>query len=255
MLRQLYSCIPPVLVLLFATPFALADGNLTVKVESPQAGTVVPAGDPVTVTVKGTFDQVLAGTTFDLTPTGPAATGASITARTVATGLNHLGTTTGDPWDGDLPLALTGGTAMKDVLVALLTAHRPGSADDGLAPATDLDLVTYGVKPTNKGTLTLTLANPSAATTQFNEDGTVFDTATVEPAHASVSVTVTPRADLQLDLDVDLADFAVFQRCFGQTPTGACAQADQDQDGNVNMTDANTVLGCLAGPGQTPACP
>lgn len=63
----------------------------------------------------------------------------------------------------------------------------------------------------------------------------------------------TTRGDFDVDDDVDLADFAAFQRCFGQE-SAACTDARLDGDNDVDFEDFELLASCLNGP-ETPAGP
>lgn len=57
--------------------------------------------------------------------------------------------------------------------------------------------------------------------------------------------------DLDGDGDEDLADFAVFQNCFGPdtgSPFGPCATADSRDDGSIHLSDFCLFLLGLVGP-------
>lgn len=54
--------------------------------------------------------------------------------------------------------------------------------------------------------------------------------------------------DADADADVDFADFAVFQRCFGQAATVGCTAFDFNQDHVINLVDFDTFLDAVTGP-------
>ena len=68
----------------------------------------------------------------------------------------------------------------------------------------------------------------------------------------------TAGVDFDSDGDVDLDDFGYLQNCLGiDNVVGtnpACADADANDDGNVNVSDLTQFISCLSGP-QIPAAP
>jgi len=60
---------------------------------------------------------------------------------------------------------------------------------------------------------------------------------------------VTPTGDFEPDGDVDLADFAAFQRCFGQAAAGACGEAFEFvPSGAIDLDDFAVFEGEMTGP-------
>ncbi|MBN1514765.1 MAG: hypothetical protein JXB13_22325, partial [Phycisphaerae bacterium] len=59
---------------------------------------------------------------------------------------------------------------------------------------------------------------------------------------------VNPHGDFDLDGDWDLADFAAFQACFGQSVAGGCEGADFTGDDQVTLTDYELFIAGFTGP-------
>ena len=50
------------------------------------------------------------------------------------------------------------------------------------------------------------------------------------------------------DGDVDLADFAVFQICFGELGVGDCAAGNMTGSGSIDLSDLEEFVDALTGP-------
>jgi hypothetical protein len=215
-------------------------------------GANVAWGTDIDVTVSVSHDVVLAACAYELTVGGTAT--AVVENRTVAAALARIGTDPDAPLDDNLPLILTPGATLSDVLVSLDTADPPGNPLDGLPPGSDVVVATYRLRLTGGGSLTLTLSAPRAAETQSDPEGSLFSVVTVDPVAFDVQLNVVGGPDLDANGAVDLRDFAVMQACFARAPTGACAAADVDADGDIDATDFEIVRACLTGPGVAPQC-
>jgi hypothetical protein len=274
-LLSLPRCTPTLLVLvglLIPVGMASAQTNAVFSIAGSDGQQVVE-GDAISMTVTATIDQVMAGCAYTLTAGGDA--GAVITSRAVNTsGLYYLATDDMDfpNQDADLPWDLNTSGPVTEVLTGLRYAYWPGDPSDGLMPGTDVVVATYEIQVTGTGWLTLTLADPAAVETQNDPDGLPFDFVSVDPAAASVQVCVLPGydgADLTGDHAVDLADYALMQRCYtgagGGPVQGECLAADLDDDTDVdlddyavvreNLTGPNPALPCAAGGGALRALP
>jgi len=233
---------------------ARAATSLRLSVAGPD-GQPFRSGDEVTVTVRATFDQVMAACEYRLTAGGTA--GAVVTQRSVANALTYLSTIPADPFGSELPRDLVAAGQMHEVLVAMRAVDRPGTPDDGIAPGTNVALATYKVRVSGAGTLTLAVAAPvAAAQTQTNPNGALFDSVGIEAAAGSITVIVTPGPDLDGDGDVDITDFGVFQRCFNgpnRPPSqNDCGPADLDGDADVDPSDFLVFQRCFNGPNRPP---
>jgi hypothetical protein len=136
-------------------------------------------GTDIDVTVSVSHDVVLAACAYALTVDGTAT--AVVENRTVAAALARIGTDPDAPLDDNLPLILTPGATLSDVLVSLDTADPPGNSLDGLPPGSDVVVATYRLRLTGGGSLTLTLSAPRAAETQSDPEGSLFSVVTVDP--------------------------------------------------------------------------
>ena len=90
-------------------------------------------------------------------------------------------------------------------------------------------------------------------------DGTCIDTdplccadqdgATQGPGSTCATITACPDGDFDEDDDVDLSDFGVFQRCFGQTGLSPlCAIGDFDANDTINLDDYERFEAWMTGP-------
>jgi hypothetical protein len=58
-----------------------------------------------------------------------------------------------------------------------------------------------------------------------------------------------PAGDADRDCDADLADFARFQRCFGESPvSGECSVFDLDQSQTIDLADFQELSNAFTGP-------
>ena len=85
-------------------------------------------------------------------------------------------------------------------------------------------------------------------------NGFVEALALVPGVNSLIGIAVAPLrvGDLTRNGSIDLADFAVHQRCFrgDEVPGGGpgCEAADLDQDGSVNLADYSVLFGAFEGP-------
>jgi hypothetical protein len=87
------------------------------------------------------------------------------------------------------------------------------------------------------------------------------DTVMIDPEPSSFIVSVPSpfaRVDFDFDGDVDLADYGTFLGCYNgptNAPAGGCTvDTDIDKDGDVDLTDYGAFLDCYNGPEKPPAC-
>ncbi|MBN2560495.1 MAG: hypothetical protein JXQ75_06160, partial [Phycisphaerae bacterium] len=122
-----------------------------------------------------------------------------------------------------------------EVLTDMDFGDEPGSGQDGLDPNTDVILERIWITPTGTsgaGTLTVTLSDLSAATTQGDPNGAFFDSMTI--ASDEVSVTVTGPEYYWLET---------------WTGGGGAILFDPEpNDANVPVFEANTVVELEADP-------
>jgi len=102
---------------------------------------------------------------------------------------------------------------------------------------------------------------PPAGWTAFFVELTYYS-GWVYPHRFTTDVRVVPdmlpyAADHDRDGDTDVADFAIFQGCFGadhRSDQAGCYVCDYDGDGDVDMNDFAVFQVCFNGPDSPPAC-
>lgn len=227
---------------------ASADTSADFRLEQPGPTTLI-WGTTAELRVRSTHNQRMAACAFRISASGAGAV--RMTHRAPAAPLSQIGVNPAAPLADGLPVSLSAGEAVDEVLLTLAPANP---ADDGVPPGANIVIATYTLVATRAGTLTLTLGDVRAAETQSNAGGAMFDATTVAPGAAAVTLTIVGGPDLDGDARVDLRDFATLQRCLGEDPTGACASADADADGDVDSADFAVVQSCLTGPTYSPEC-
>jgi hypothetical protein len=152
----------------------------------------IEAGSPAVLEIKATFDAPLVCADVTLTASGTAiGTMTDRSAKPAApSGLSYLSRTTQSPvFEDNLPYPLSGQGPFREILLDVIPASS------GVAPGTDVLLETIEITPSGVGPLTISLSEPSGATTAGAPDGAMFATATVDPARASVTLDVFPQLD------------------------------------------------------------
>lgn len=216
-------------------------------------GPDVTAGRTVTLAVRSTHDTTIASSGYDLTASVGAM--AVVDVRMVEPGLNYV-TRDGvqpDPFlpGLDLPHELNVNEPLEEVLLGLDKAWRPGTPGDGIAPGTDVLLATLTVRLFGRGPVTIGLTDVTAAETQSNPAGRLFDTVTVDPSAGTVTFNLALDADSDDDGDVDQSDFGSLQACLrdqGVPVPFGCQAWDLDGDGDVDRIDYALFEGCSSGP-------
>lgn len=227
---------------------ASADTSADFRLEHP-GPTTLTWGATAELRVRSTHDQRMAACAFRISASGAGAV--RVTQRVSAAPLSHLGANPAAPLADELPVSLSAGESVHEVLLTLAPASP---ATDGVPAGANIAIATYTLVATHAGTLTLTLGEARAAETQSDAGGALFDATTVAPGAAAVTLAIVGGPDLDGDARVDLRDFATLQRCIGHNPTGACASADADADGDVDSADYAVVQSCLTGPTHSPEC-
>jgi len=248
-------------LLSFALPILAAKGAaISYSITNPGASTVV-VGHSKTLEVRATFDTRLSAVQFTLSATGGA--GASLTARSLnptgANGLTYLSSTSQVPFQSNLPVDLVA-SPVKEVANDADFDNVPGGQTDGLPAGMDVLIETITVLPPNLGAVTINLSNPRAAHTTTSPDGTMFNSAVINPAAGSVTLNVVPPVpgDADFDGDVDLTDHAALTACLSGPaegdgfvpPSSACLQVFDFSvpDGDVDLVDIASFQNAFTGP-------
>ena len=210
----------------------------------------VASGSAVTIELRATYDTPLVAAQLVLSATGePAAILSARSADPVTpAGLTFISTTSQAPFVSGLPHDLKAAPT-TEVLLDLDFDAAPGGPTDGIAPGADLLIETLEVVVSGTGLLTLSIGEVSAAHTDGTPGGQLFDSATVDPQAAAVTIRLPTPGDIDLNGCVDLRDFATFALCFGAcdatNPPPGCSTAeflssDLDDDGCVDLVDFAT---------------
>ena len=207
---------------------------------------VVDPNDIVTLELRGTFDAPLASVAIELSAAGD--TTATLVARSADPnapgGLSYISQTSQDPFENNLPQDLTAGPWIE-ALGQLDFADPPCDGGDGMAPGTDLLIETLDVQVGVAGTVTISLGTLSAAHTQCNPGGDLFDFVQIDPAAASVTLcNAAPLGDIDENCLVRFADFELLSTCMAgpDNPNPGCdpihfANSDLSGDGDVDLGD------------------
>lgn len=139
-----------------------------------------------------------------------------------------------------------------DVIVGDMTGNaRVDSVDlaafDGYLAAND-GLASFDADGPANGSITLKDFGTNFSLYDVDYDGRVNGV-----DRLSIQGRRTPLADFDRDIDVDLADFALLQRCLGEPRAGEwsprCDLADLDRDGQVGPQDVQLFQECASGSG------
>ncbi len=219
--------------------------TLTLGLVNPGVHVVDP-NDIVTLELRGTFDAPLATVAVELSAAG--GTTATLVARSADPnapgGLSYISKTSQDPFENNLPQDLSAGSWIE-VLGRLEFTDPPCDGGDGMAPGTDLLIETLDVQVGAAGSVTISLGTLSAAHTQCNPGGDLFDFMQIDPAAASVTLcNAAPLGDIDENCLVRFADFELLSGCLAgpDQPNPGCdpphfTNSDLTGDGDVDLGD------------------
>lgn len=208
--------------------------SILISVVNPNSN-YVQLGIPFELEIVGTFDFKTTALDYQLSSSGSAS--AQFTGRAINE-LSFISLTSQQPLDNNLPYDFSSGSFHEVLLDMNYTA--PGDTDDGIAPGTDVVIETIEITPTSTGTLTISISDVKAATTDLdNPDGIRFDEVTIENSSITVTVTDGILGDLEPDGDVDIDDLTIM--AIQWLSSGGTPSADivpyPSGDGIVNMED------------------
>ena len=164
---------------------------VSVSLVNPGASSV-PAGIAFDLEVIATFDRRLTAVSFQLSASGDA--GAQITGRSAdpdePNGLTYISITSQDPFEANLPHDFAAGPLLE-VLTDMDYDDLPGGDLDGLLPGSDVLIEHVQITPTGSGSLTLTLSDLEAISTQDDPDSVLFDSMVIDQDAVTVTVTAS----------------------------------------------------------------
>ncbi len=217
---------------------------------------VVPVNETITLEIRADFDAPLTALQFKVATSGTGAV--SVTARSANPqqlgGLTYLSRLSQAPFQSGLPHNLKT-TPLREVFYDANFDGAPEGATDGLPIGSSVLIETLTLRADQPGEVRVTLANIEAVTTSGHPDGTLFETATLDPQQAEITILIgnVPTRDANADGTVDLEDHAQFADCMtAPCPMSGCANPqystqnacgifDSDQDGDVDLEDAGEM--------------
>jgi hypothetical protein len=177
--------------ILLLTSAASATTSIDVYLVNPGDANV-PSGVPVELHVVATFDARLVATAYTLTVTTDSGDARGYLNHRSAdpnetNGLTYVSETVQAPFNNGLPHRFVLGP-QPEVLTDMDFGEQPGGPEDGLEPNSNVLIERVWITPTGAGQLTVTLSDFSAATTQTDPNGQLFDTMTITTAQPTLTV-------------------------------------------------------------------
>jgi len=187
-----FSLIISICLFTLRADLARATNSVTLRLVNPGSATVT-SGTPFELRVVADITGVrLSAVAYDLSVTtvnGDARAwlnGRSADPNEV-NGLTYISQTLQFPFENNLAHNFTVG-GQSEVMADMDYDDEPGGESDGIEPNTNVVLETITITPTGTGSLTITLSNFTAVSTEVDPNGAFFDTMTIEANQVSVTV-------------------------------------------------------------------
>ncbi len=140
-----------------------------------------------------------------------------------ANGLTYISQTVQFPFENNLAHNFRAG-GQAEVMADMDYGDEPGGELDGIEPNTGVVLERIAITPTGTGSLTISLSNFTAVTTETDPNGQFFDTMTIDGNQVFVTVGGTAHYWLQTRVDPEESGEIVLT-----PPTDPCVPVYSDQ--------------------------
>jgi hypothetical protein len=167
-------------------------GNgVVVRLVNPGSATMT-SGTPFELRVVADIASArLSAVAYDLSVTGTGDARAWLNRRSAdpneVNGLTYISQTLQFPFENNLAHNFAA-SDQSEVMADMDYDDEPGGESDGIEPNTNVVLERIWITPTGTGSLTITLSNFTAVTTEGDPNGAFFDTMTIDANQVSVTV-------------------------------------------------------------------